>query len=457
MDPNTTSNSGLSEAMAERVRAMHPELTARHAHETPKIREAIQTLLNTDTDAIFLHFLDILPCLEKLGNDFLKFKKPSMLNGDYDDAASSLDLYVGAYQKDIQILQRYFIPKLRLPLPEEYTRPREAALAYAQECNPFKPQTLGTPQRQAELVQRLQAGSLIPNPFPYLPSASQPNGNTDQRPRNQERGATIPPLQSPVKTLKKTRRIGTRVTQACHECKRRKVKCGESQSCIHLIEQAKQTRKAASFSGQFAFRPSPESPIEPSPTYSEESPVLQSPLEYDTFGGFGIAPRDLAMEYEAQDRTSTMPTTQATSTQVSPIFDNDGAYGQWLQSDGASRTFQTNARAQGVTQNTADGFFPNVNTGGYTAFDTQTFPSYRLPKTIQVSQHSLRSLVKTPADEVGLLTRNSIPVSKDLIHPQTYNEAIGDQAASETERIDTYDPMSGVPRRQASFSKPDGQ
>ncbi|KAL6718140.1 hypothetical protein ACLMJK_004227 [Lecanora helva] len=309
-DPN------LSSFVAEMVREMHPDLCARHVHSMPKVREAIEILLKADSDVIFLNFLLILPCLEKLGIDFLRFKRASMLRERSEGSAFALDTFVNAFLKDVYNLQRHLTPKLNLPTPKEYMRPRAEALAYADKCNIFKKGNKESSQEQARIVQRVQVGLHPPSDFSALQSDTDTciRGTVNQEATPEQ--MTSHSMRSPERKLRNARQYGSRVNHACTECKRRKIKCGESPKCIYVKQGGRNGRNRTRPSG-YQARSRVKSLAE---VQSHSSSV--SSLEIDGFGDIGIAPRDLMTSNSAQPSNNGCTMNPPICSQVSPMIDS---------------------------------------------------------------------------------------------------------------------------------------
>lgn len=368
---NTMNNSGLSDAMAQQVRLLHPALAERHADESLKIREAIDTLLNADTDAVFLNFLALLPCLEKLGSDILYFKRPSMLKGDYDSAALTLDTAALAFQQDVQWLQKHLTPKLALPLPKDYESPRAAALAYAEKCNIFKKEKYGSPQERARIMQRLEIGSDIPSECPQIPTTTPIIGGASKQSQMPHCANTDTSMDIPMRSPKKARKTSTRATQACVECRRSKSKCGKAASCVHVKNTVQQHRKAASFPEYPKARPNPPSPIHTAYGHYQNSPIMQSPLEFDTPGNSELASADFNADFSAQYNIDNVPFSPPASTQMPPLI-GDGAWDRQMSSGGeAPFHWQTPVGYQAFGQNPTNSFQPVADTVAHNPFNGQ--------------------------------------------------------------------------------------
>ena len=205
MTSNIGEDVGLTDEVVQESTSTSPILASSTQSEDWKVREAIEVLKNADSDVIFRHYLALLPCLEKLGGDFLSFKRPGMLKDDSEHSKSMLDLVVESFRKEIYNLQRYLTPELALPLPATYRRPREEALAYAEKCNPFKKDTMGTSQEQQQIIQRLQAGLNVPILTPQTPRRPHSVGRARQR-RAQQSHVDISPLTLPTSKSSKGRK-----------------------------------------------------------------------------------------------------------------------------------------------------------------------------------------------------------------------------------------------------------
>ena len=285
-------NSGLSEAVSQRIKAMHPAISERIGDNDQNVRKAINTLLNADFEVIFLNFLALLPCLEKLGNDFLLFKRPIMLATEHTDAASILDTVVGNFRKDIGNLQRYLTPKLKLPQLDEYKRPRAEALAYAEHCNGFKSSPTSESVKE-KIKERLELACQNPVPILPMPVSSLPDENKVGKSKAHARGASVPTSKLPAANPNKVRKNNSRASQACDTCKRRKNKCGKNPTCEIVLAAKKVHKKSASLPEAIMPRPYFDSLDGDSVVHTRNSSVAITPTDVDGFGDIGIAARDL--------------------------------------------------------------------------------------------------------------------------------------------------------------------
>ena len=73
MSSNIKYNSGLSDAVTHWISAIHLIIAARNRYESRKVRRDFNTLMTAETEVVFLNYLALLPCLEKLGTEFLCF------------------------------------------------------------------------------------------------------------------------------------------------------------------------------------------------------------------------------------------------------------------------------------------------------------------------------------------------------------------------------------------------
>lgn len=286
MTSDVEDNAGLTDEVVQGTKAMPSVVAARNEGEDRKVREAIDTLISADTEVIFLHYLALLPCLEKLGNDFLSFKRPSMLKDDYDHAVSILNTVVGNFQIEVRNLQRYLTPELALPQPIEYRRPREEALAYAEKCNPFRQDTMGTPQEQEQIMQRLQASSNMSVRVPQTLAQSSPPADAASQPKTQERRANDPPLMSLQANSKKVRKSGPRTMQYPEPSKRRKVDSGLIPSDIPADSTGQTHRRAASLPENMMTRLAAGHVMGLPYSHSHIPSAAQTPLEVKHFGQF---------------------------------------------------------------------------------------------------------------------------------------------------------------------------
>ena len=272
-----------TEEVTQKIRVMHPVLSERHEEEDQKVREAIETLTTADTDVVFLNFLAILPCLEKLGNDFLAFKRPSMLTDDHADfntAASMLDTLVENFQRDVQNLQQFLTRKLELPQPEGFKRPET---------------------EESIIRERLELSCHNPVQISPTPGIELPDSSVAQQSDVHARRASISISKPASADLNKVHKSAPRASHACGTCKRRKSKCGKNRTCEVVLAASlaacRKQGKSSIFPEYITPTPFLESPNGNSLAYSDQSSIAITPTDVGNFGDVGIPPRDLNADF----------------------------------------------------------------------------------------------------------------------------------------------------------------